>query len=79
VLDKLQNDGESNLKANIVTHVAMIHSETTSGLINPIQEVGQLIKHHNKSVFIIFIKIVFIVDAMSSFGAYKILTSEWGN
>ena len=41
------------------THIACIHSETTTGLINPVTEIGTICKKHNK---------VFIVDAMSSFG-----------
>ncbi|MGC4036742.1 MAG: 2-aminoethylphosphonate--pyruvate transaminase [Chitinophagaceae bacterium] len=42
-----------------ITHIACIHSETTTGLFNPITEIGAISKKHNK---------VFIVDAMSSFG-----------
>ncbi|MBX3257189.1 MAG: 2-aminoethylphosphonate--pyruvate transaminase [Chitinophagaceae bacterium] len=42
-----------------ITHVACIHSETTTGLFNPIQAIGAVCKEHNK---------IFIVDAMSSFG-----------
>jgi 2-aminoethylphosphonate-pyruvate transaminase len=45
-----------------VTHVACIHSETTTGLINPITELGAICKRYNK---------VFIVDAMSSFGGVE--------
>ncbi len=45
-----------------VTHVACIHSETTTGLFNPITEIGAVCKKHNK---------VFIVDAMSSFGGVE--------
>lgn len=41
----------------------MIHSETTSGLINLVGEVGQAVKEHNPDT-------IFIVDAMSSFGAH---------
>lgn len=48
-----------------VTHVGIIHSETTSGLINPIKEVGELIKSINP-------EIIYIVDSMSSFAAYDI-------
>jgi len=33
-----------------ITHVAMVHSETTSGSLNPINEIGKLIKAHNKNV-----------------------------
>ena len=43
-----------------LTHIAMVHCETTSGIMNPIQQVGQICIKHNVS---------YIVDAMSSFGA----------
>jgi len=42
-----------------ITHVACIHSETTTGLFNPIAAIGEVCKKHDK---------IFIVDAMSSFG-----------
>lgn len=45
-----------------VTHVACIHSETTTGLFNPITDIGAVCKKHGK---------VFIVDAMSSFGGVE--------
>ena len=37
-----------------VTHVSIIHSETTSGLINPIEEVSTVVKKHNKEVKFLF-------------------------
>ena len=43
-----------------ITHVAMVHCETTTGIFNPIREVGAAVKRFNRSYF---------VDAMSSFGA----------
>jgi 2-aminoethylphosphonate-pyruvate transaminase len=46
-----------------ITHVAVIHCETTTGIINPIEEYGRIVKAHN---------CIYIVDAMSSFGAYPI-------
>jgi 2-aminoethylphosphonate-pyruvate transaminase len=46
-----------------ITHVAVIHGETTTGLLNPIAEIGAIAEHHKK---------VLIVDAMSTFGAYEI-------
>ncbi len=46
-----------------ITHVAMVHCETTTGILNPVQAVGQLARSHRK---------LFIVDAMSSFGAIPI-------
>lgn len=45
-----------------VTHVACIHSETTTGLFNPVGAIGAVCKAHHK---------VFIVDAMSSFGGVE--------
>ncbi|XP_052273868.1 2-aminoethylphosphonate--pyruvate transaminase-like isoform X2 [Dreissena polymorpha] len=45
-----------------ITMVAMVHCETSSGVFNPVVEVGQLVKHELPGS-------VFFVDAMSSFGA----------
>lgn len=42
-----------------ITHVACIHSETTTGLFNPVADIGAVCKKYGK---------IFIVDAMSSFG-----------
>jgi len=46
-----------------ITHVAVIHGETTTGLLNPIAEIGELTARYSKA---------FIVDAMSTFGAYDV-------
>lgn len=46
-----------------ITHLSMVHSETTTGLLNPIEEVGEVLKGRG---------ITFIVDAMSSFGGVPI-------
>ncbi len=46
-----------------ITHVAVVHCETTTGIINPIEEYGRIVKQFNR---------VYIVDAMSSFGAYPL-------
>lgn len=55
---------ESALMKNpLITHVAIIHCETTTGLLNPIEEIGYIVSSYNKA---------YIVDAMSSFGAYDI-------
>lgn len=43
-----------------ITHVAVVHSETTTGLVNPIEEIGRAVRSAGR---------IFIVDAMSSFGA----------
>lgn len=52
-----------------VTHVSMVHSETTSGILNDIEAVGKVVKNMGK---------VFIVDAMSSFGGVDIPVKDWG-
>jgi 2-aminoethylphosphonate-pyruvate transaminase len=46
-----------------VTHVAVVHCETTTGILNPIGEIGSVVKRRGR---------VFIVDAMSSFGGIPI-------
>ena len=46
-----------------VTHVATVHCETTTGIFNPIKEIGEVVKRFNKT---------YIVDAMSSFGAVPV-------
>jgi len=50
-----------------ISHIACIHSETTTGLFNPITEIGAVCKKYNK---------VFIVDAMSSFGGVHMNMKE---
>jgi 2-aminoethylphosphonate-pyruvate transaminase len=42
-----------------VTHVAAVHCETTTGLLNPIDAIGRVTKRFGKT---------YVVDAMSSFG-----------
>ncbi|MFP3387729.1 2-aminoethylphosphonate--pyruvate transaminase [Brevibacillus sp. SIMBA_040] len=46
-----------------ITHVAVVHCETTTGMLNPIDEIGKVVKSFGK---------VYIVDAMSSFGGVAI-------
>ncbi|WP_462351447.1 2-aminoethylphosphonate--pyruvate transaminase [Fusobacterium varium] len=50
-----------------ITHVSVVHSETTSGILNPIEKIGELVKEFNK---------IYIVDAMSSFGGIEIDIEE---
>jgi 2-aminoethylphosphonate-pyruvate transaminase len=45
-----------------ITHVACIHCETTTGLFNPILEIGALCMEYNK---------IYLLDAMSSFGGVE--------
>lgn len=43
-----------------ITHVWIIHCETTSGIVNPIADIAKMVKARGR---------MFMVDAMSSFGA----------
>ena len=43
-----------------ITHVAVVHCETTTGIMNPVEELGEVVRAAGRSYF---------VDAMSSFGA----------
>jgi 2-aminoethylphosphonate-pyruvate transaminase len=43
-----------------ITHVFAVHCETTSGILNPVAEIGALVERHGRR---------FLVDAMSAFGA----------
>jgi 2-aminoethylphosphonate-pyruvate transaminase len=51
-----------------ITHVAMVHCETTTGMLNPVEEIGHLVKQAGKC---------FIVDAMSSFGGIPMDIANW--
>ena len=46
-----------------ITHVALVHCETTTGILNPLEPIGRVVGRHGRG---------FIVDAMSSFGAIAI-------
>lgn len=52
-----------------ITHVAVVHVETTTGMINPIADVARVAKQYGKTV---------IVDAMSSFGGIPMDVAELG-
>ena len=50
-----------------ITHVAVVHCETTSGILNPLSELCAVVKKYGKTL---------IVDAMSSFGGIPFDTGE---
>ena len=52
-----------------ITHVALVHCETSSGILNPVQEIGAVVKEFQRT---------FIVDAMSSFGGIPLNVTEAG-
>lgn len=52
---------DAALKADpAITHVFAVHCETTSGILNPISEIAEVVQRHSKSL---------LIDAMSAFGA----------
>ena len=57
-------DVDRLLKADpSITHVGLIHCETSTGILNPLPEIAAVVARHGKSL---------IVDAMSSFAAIGI-------
>ncbi|NOH95700.1 2-aminoethylphosphonate--pyruvate transaminase [Vibrio sp. 99-70-13A1] len=56
-------------KDSSITHVAIVHCETTTGMLNPIERISTLAKQHHKTV---------ILDAMSSFGGIPMDIAELG-
>ena len=52
-----------------ITHVSIVHSETTSGILNDIEAVAKVVKAYGKTL---------IVDAMSSFGGVDIEVEKLG-
>ena len=52
-----------------ITHVAVVHCETTTGVFNPLKEIAHLVKMHGKKL---------IVDAMSSCGGVPLDVHELG-
>lgn len=52
-----------------ITHVAMVHCETTTGMLNPVEAIGEIVCRHGR---------VFILDAMSSFGGIPMSMESTG-
>ncbi|KVE23298.1 2-aminoethylphosphonate--pyruvate aminotransferase [Burkholderia singularis] len=50
-----------------ITHVALVHLETSAGIVNPLDEIAAVCGRHRKHL---------IVDAMSSFGALPIALAD---
>ena len=64
------NEVEAALSANrSLTNVAIVHCETTTGIINPIRDIGAIVKKFGQRYF---------VDAMSSFGAIPLNLAKCG-
>ncbi|MGR5093998.1 2-aminoethylphosphonate--pyruvate transaminase [Vibrio maritimus] len=65
-LDKVKTALEQDAS---ITHVAIVHCETTTGMLNPIEAVATLAKEYDKTV---------ILDAMSSFGGIPMDVGDLG-
>jgi 2-aminoethylphosphonate-pyruvate transaminase len=52
-----------------ITHVAVVHCETTTGILNPLAEIARVVKAQGR---------ILIVDAMSSFGGIPMDIDELG-
>jgi len=52
-----------------ITHVGTIHCETSTGIMNPVREIGSVVKEQGRA---------FIVDAMSSFAGMPMGVVSWG-
>ena len=52
-----------------ITHVAVVHCETTTGMLNPVEEIAAVVKGAGRTL---------IVDAMSSFGGIELDVAELG-
>ncbi len=50
-----------------ITHVAVVHCETTSGILNPLHEVAEVVARHRRSL---------LIDSMSAFGALPLDARE---
>ena len=50
-----------------ITHVVVVHCETTSGILNPIKEVADIVARHGRSL---------LIDSMSAFGALPLDARE---
>lgn len=52
-----------------ITHLALVHCETTTGILNPLDEISRVVSKY---------PVTFILDAMSSFGGIPISMEELG-
>ena len=59
---------EIKLRENNYGLVAAIHAETSTGVLNPIKEIGELCKKYNSK---------FMVDCVTSLGGTEIMFDEW--
>jgi alanine-glyoxylate transaminase / serine-glyoxylate transaminase / serine-pyruvate transaminase len=63
------SDVERALKAKAADIVAVVHAETSTGVLNPIEDVLRIAAAHGATT---------VVDAVTSFGAMPLETGRWG-
>jgi 2-aminoethylphosphonate-pyruvate transaminase len=64
------NEIDTMLKAEkAISHVWLVHCETTSGIVNPVEEIAGLARERGKIV---------MLDSMSAFGALPLRMAAWG-
>lgn len=52
-----------------ITHVALVHNETTTGMMNPLEALAPIVKRHGR---------LLLVDSMSAFGGVPLDMAELG-
>ena len=57
------------LKAKTYKIVAIVHAETSTGVVNPVEAICKLVKEHGA---------LYIVDAVTSLGGMPLKVDEWG-
>jgi len=59
---------DATLDANPdISHVVVVHCETTSGILNPVRQVSEIVARHKRSL---------LIDSMSAFGALPLDARE---
>ncbi len=54
-----------------IKQVALVHCETTTGTMNPIEAIGRMMKSE-------FPHVIYMVDCVSSFGGTEVRVDDWG-
>jgi len=62
-------DIEAAVKAGPTKLVAVVHAETSTGVLQPLEEVSRIAREHGA---------LFVVDAVTSLGGHAVLVDEWG-
>lgn len=52
-----------------VSHVVVVHNETTTGMLNPLEEIARIVKGHGRTI---------LVDSMSAFGGIPLDVAALG-